>query len=107
MKLILIKIAPQTARSLRELYAPKFETDIDNSRKLDMGSEIAASSSKADVRNAGHHRKYFALLKLAWENMPEKYAKLPRNRKTWYLDAGWHTHGLDHPERWGQLMVVE
>lgn len=79
MKIILFKVLPQAAKSLRELYAPKYETDIDNSRKLGLGSEIVASSSKKDIRNVGHHRKYFALLKLAWENMPEKYSKLFAN----------------------------
>ncbi len=71
MRFELIKIPKRDALNQKELYAPVYESDIEASRKLKEGQRVVGSTSKSDIRNVGHHRKAFALLKLAFENMPE------------------------------------
>lgn len=40
-------------------------------KKISEGETIACKS--VDQRNARLHRKYFALIQLAWDNLPEKF----------------------------------
>ena len=75
----LVKISRKQAERCRELYTPMYESDIEASRKFDTGQEIVGSASKKDLRNIGHHRKLFALLKLTFCNLPVKYQALIKN----------------------------
>lgn len=78
-KLSLIKISRQDAESCSQIYSPKFESDIEISRKFSLGQEVAASATDRDLRNVAFHRKYFALLKLAYSNLPHNLEKLFAN----------------------------
>jgi len=52
-------------------YLPATDEDLEKSRKVGIGEVIRCSS--LDIRSVEHHRKFFALITLAWENLPEKY----------------------------------
>jgi len=78
-KLSLIKISQQEAKNCTQIFVPRFESDLDISRKFPVGQEVAASCTDRDLRNVGFHRKYFALLKLAYSNLPHKFEKLFAN----------------------------
>lgn len=73
-RMSLIKISKSDADRCQELYTTKFSSDLDISKSLDIGQEVAASVSKADIRNLAFHKKLFALLNLAFENLPEKFS---------------------------------
>ena len=67
----LIKINPLEARGQREIYVPFTDGDLEESRKLKYGDEVVASCKTSDLRNLGHHRKLFALIRLVYQNLPE------------------------------------
>lgn len=52
-------------------FVPADGDDSEKVRKLGDGEIIACQS--VDQRILGHHRKFFALLKLAHENLPERF----------------------------------
>lgn len=52
-------------------FMPADSEDSDKVRKVGEGEIIECRS--VDQRILGHHRKFFALLKLAHENLPEQY----------------------------------
>lgn len=78
-KFTLFKIRKKDIDKTTEIYTPKYESDFDVSRKVEYGQEIAASYTKKDIRNLQHHRKFFALLKLAYENLPHQYENTVKN----------------------------
>lgn len=52
---------------------PLYDSDLHEKKKLKIGADYKVNITKA--RNYQFHKKYFALIKLAWLNMPEKYNK--------------------------------
>ena len=67
----IIKISRRDAESCKELFTCKYESDLETSRKFELGQEFVASATDSDLRNIGFHRKLFALLKLAMDSLPE------------------------------------
>lgn len=49
--------------------APKYDSDREEFKKLKRNSEVVAEIKKG--RNIEFHKKYFALLKLTYDNFPE------------------------------------
>jgi hypothetical protein len=74
-KFELIKVPRRDMIYQNEIYVPKHGSDIDISRGIDIGQSITGSTSKADVRNLGHHKKMFALIKCVFHNLPEKFTE--------------------------------
>lgn len=50
-------------------FIPADDDDRDAIKSIEHGEVIECESS--DKRNAKHHRKFMAMIKLCWENMPE------------------------------------
>lgn len=71
----LIKISKADAENCSQLFCPKYESDIEISKKLPLGQEVAGSCTDGDLRNSKFNRKYHALLKFAFFHMPEKYSE--------------------------------
>jgi len=78
-KFMLRKITPEQAERTSELYAPQFEADLEVSRSVPVGGEVAGSTSKKKSRNVKHHRKYWSLIRLVYHNLPEKLTGIIRN----------------------------
>lgn len=51
---------------------PLYGSDLDEKKKLKVGTEVLATVRKA--RNYRFHKKFFALLKLCLDNMPDQRA---------------------------------
>lgn len=71
---------------------PLYDEDYDEKKKLKLG-EIYEVTIK-QPRNLAFHRKYFALINLAWEYQPEKVVEHFHHnqelfRKTVEVAAGW------------------
>lgn len=49
---------------------PKYDRDREEYRKVKKGSEVVVSVGKE--RNYGFHKKFFALLSLTFDNLPER-----------------------------------
>ena len=45
-------------------YLPTYGSDWTESKRIKVGTEVRVTNA----RNVGHHRKYFALIRLAHEN---------------------------------------
>lgn len=75
-KILLMKISPQDARGISQIYIPKYDSDLEASKKLPLGQEVSGGVADGDLRNYRHHKKYFALLKFAFHHMPEKYESI-------------------------------
>jgi hypothetical protein len=69
---------------------PLYDADLHEKKKLKLGEDYEVEIKKA--RNIKFHKLYFALIKLAWLNLPEKYDELyptPENlRKSLQIMAG-------------------
>lgn len=50
-------------------------TDQDRERQSSVGHGEVIEAKALDQRNVMFHRKFFALIELAWQNLPEKYDK--------------------------------
>ena len=91
-KFSLIKISKKDAEAQKELWVPKLESDVDTSRKLPIGQEAVASTTKKDVRNYQFLKKFFALMNLAFHNLPEQLSGHIKNvdelRKVVIMQAG-------------------
>lgn len=78
---------------------PLYDSDDHERRRLKIGADYKVEIKKA--RNIMFHKKYFALIKLAWLNMPEKYNSQyphPENlREALQIEAGYFdtTYTLD------------
>ena len=78
---------------------PIYDSDLHEKKKLKVGEDYKAVIKKA--RNYQFHKKYFALIKLAWLNMPERYDSQyphPDNlREALQIEAGYFeiTYTLD------------
>lgn len=70
---------------------PLYDSDLFEKKKLKIGQIYEVEIKKA--RNVQFHKKFFALIKLAWLNMPEKYDGIyphPENlRKAFLIEAGY------------------
>ncbi len=71
---------------------PCYDDDYEEKKKLKIGSYYTAEIK--EHRNPKFHRKYFALINLAWEYLPEKTTKGFRDNKTLFrkyceVAAGW------------------
>src|SRR5512147_754375 len=70
---------------------PLYDSDDFEKRKLKIGTDYKVEIKKA--RNYQFHKKYFALIKLAWLTMPEKFDSQyphPENlRKALQIEAGY------------------
>ena len=71
---------------------PLYDADYDEKRKLKIGEVYEADIRRP--RNLAFHRKYFALINLAWEYQDERVTEHFRHdvgvfRKTVELAAGW------------------
>ncbi|MCD8312648.1 MAG: hypothetical protein LUC24_00630 [Bacteroidales bacterium] len=53
-------------------FTPKYGSDWEKKRKLREGSDVVLTARKA--RSAGLHRKFFALVRLVADNLPEEKA---------------------------------
>lgn len=80
-KFSLIKISKQDAENCSQLFCPKYESDIEISKKLPLGQEVAGSCTDGDLRNSKFNRKYHALIKFAFFHMPEKYEGFIKNKE--------------------------
>jgi len=58
-------------------FIPAFDSDYEQAKKIGNGNTIEATITKK--RNIIYHRKYFALLKCIFHNLPEKYNEKIRN----------------------------
>lgn len=69
------------------------ESDFDYEQKLHLRIGETYSADVHLVRNAGHHRKYFKMLRTAWEYLPEPLQYFFRNvdgfRKHVEMTAGY------------------
>lgn len=77
-----------TVQGLKPLY----DEDFDEKKKLKIGEIYVADIKKA--RNIDFHRKYFALINLAWEYQPERviegyHHNVDHFRKSVEICAGW------------------
>ncbi len=84
MKLLLL--------NTREGLKPQYDEDYDEKKKLKIG-EIYEAEIRLP-RNLRFHRKYFALLRCAWEYMNEQQQAFFKNdlnvfRKSLEVTAGW------------------
>ena len=75
----LIKVSVQEIAGCTQIFVPKYEGGLEISRKMPLGQEVAASATDKDLRNLAFNRKYFALLKLAYSNLPHEFEKLFKN----------------------------
>ena len=50
-------------------FVPEYGNDYDEVKKIPEGTEVKAVITRP--RNIGHHRKFFALLRLVADNLPE------------------------------------
>lgn len=48
---------------------PMYDSDFDEKKKLEIGTEVVAEIKRP--RNYEHHKKFFALLRLVFDNLPE------------------------------------
>jgi hypothetical protein len=74
-KFLLQKISKKNLDRVTQIYAPVFESDIEESRKVKEGQRIRASYKKSDIRNIKHNKKYFAFLNFAFYHAPETFLK--------------------------------
>jgi len=58
-------------------FIPAFDSDYEQAKKIGNGNTIEATITKK--RNILFHRKYFALLKCIFHNLPEKYSDKIKN----------------------------
>jgi len=68
---LLIKIDPKEARNTTQLYTPFYESDIETSRGLSLGQKVAGSVAEKKLRNIAFHKKYWALIRFTYHQMPE------------------------------------
>ena len=58
-------------------FIPAFDSDYEQAKKIGNGNTVEVTITKK--RNIVYHRKYFALLKCIFHNLPEKYDESIRN----------------------------
>lgn len=58
-------------------FIPAFDSDYEQAKKIGNGNTVEVTITKK--RNILFHRKYFALLKCIFHNLPEKYNEKIRN----------------------------
>lgn len=58
-----------TCRVTAAGLVPMYDSDFDEKKKLKIGTEVVAEINRP--RNYEHHKKFFALLRLVFDNLPE------------------------------------
>ena len=71
---------------------PMYDYDFENYSKIELGEEFEIKYTKK--RNIKFHRKFFALIKLAFENQQD-YRSMERMRKKLIEVAGYYDEYLD------------
>ena len=71
----MIKISPRDIQGITEIWTPNSKQCVEESRTFELGGVVVASADPKDIRNVKFHRKFFALLRLVFDNLPEKYAE--------------------------------
>lgn len=71
---------------------PLYESDFDNYAKIPLGEEFEIEYTKK--RNSRFHRKFFSLLKLAFENQQD-YRNLDEMRKDLIIVAGYYDEHIN------------
>jgi hypothetical protein len=61
-------------RNTEKGLIPLYDSDLHEKKKLKLNEYYEVEIKKA--RNIEFHKKYFALIKLAWLNLPEQYDEL-------------------------------
>ncbi len=88
----LVKISPQDAPMFGELYSCLYPSDEEISKGLPVGADVVGSFKDNDRRSLKFHKKYFALIKLAYDNLPEhleeRYKTLEEFRIEMKMQAG-------------------
>ncbi len=94
-KLSLMKVSKQDAENFTQVFVPRFESDIEISKKFPVGQIVIGSTTKAAIRNYLFLKKFFAMIKCAYFNMPEQYDDRYKNedelRKALTAQAGFRT----------------
>ena len=73
-KMILVKIEPKEAAKTSQLYTPFYESCLDLSKTLSVGQQVAGNVSGKSSRNVEFHKKYFAVVRLVYHNLPDRLA---------------------------------
>lgn len=71
---------------------PLYDSDYDNYSKIPLGEEFEIEYTRK--RNSKFHRKFFALLKLAFENQQD-YRNLDEMRKDLIIVAGYYDEHIN------------
>ena len=91
-KFSLVKISLQDAKNSSQLFVPRFESDLETSRKFKVGQVVIGSVTKSEIRNYELLKKFFALIKLALHNLPEELSghikSVDELRKIVIMEAG-------------------
>lgn len=74
-------------------FLPAYDSDYETMRKVKVGETIQVSFSKP--RNIGHHRKFFALINMVFENQ-EIYKNQDHLRKELTMKAGYYDNYINH-----------
>ena len=91
-KFSLVKISLQDAKNSSQLFVPRFESDLETSRKFKVGQVVIGSVTKSEIRKYELLKKFFALIKLALHNLPEELSghikSVDELRKIVIMEAG-------------------
>lgn len=85
------------AKTDKGYFIPAEDSDMKKCSRIGAGEVVRCKS--VDQRNLQFHRKFFAMINLAWDNMPEKYDNhfpTPEHlRKELIKRAGFYTSYTD------------
>ena len=94
----LIKVSPKEIAGCTQIFVPKYESDLEISRKFSLGQLVIGSTTKSAIRNYLFLSKFFAMIKCAYFHMPEQYAGRYKNedelRKALTAQAGFRTEHI-------------
>lgn len=77
---------------------PNTDMDYEHKQKLKLGQVYSVEIRQP--RNYKFHKKYFALLNLVWDNLPEhltrSFKRFENFRETIQMQAGWYEMYVNH-----------
>lgn len=92
-------------RTLDNKIAPVYPSDLDHLKKLSIEETYECDIKRP--RNVKHHRKFFTLIELVWQNMPEKYSEDFKSKEDLLNEFKFQTgHRKEHRTLGGKITYV-
>jgi len=92
-------------RTLDNKLVPVYPSDLDKLKKLSTDNNYSCSIKRP--RNLKHHKKFFTLVELVWQNLPEKYIEDFKSKESLLNEFKFQTgHHKEHRTLSGRITYI-